>query len=120
MPFLAIYPAPIFCRRRHREGYRSRRSGPEVRHRRRLSAHDYGSYKEKPRLRRTEASREVTLMLFRSLSKAQIHINGCPKNAGRCPKKTFAQAARAGACDVKNTEGTDLLSKNCSLNRDVE
>jgi hypothetical protein len=21
------------------------------------------------------------------LSKEQIHINGCPKNAGRCPKK---------------------------------
>src|SRR5215510_8230662 len=35
-------------------------------------------------------------------------------------KTTFAQAARADARDVKNSERTDLLSKNCSLNRDVE
>src|SRR5215831_2530803 len=35
-------------------------------------------------------------------------------------KTTFPQAARAGARDVKNSERTDLLSKNCSLNRDVE
>src|SRR5262247_1239030 len=35
-------------------------------------------------------------------------------------KRIFAQAARAGARDVKNSERTDLLSKNCSLNRDVE
>src|SRR5262252_9831298 len=35
-------------------------------------------------------------------------------------KTTFPQAARAGARDVKNSERTDLLSKNRSLNRDVE
>ena len=35
-------------------------------------------------------------------------------------KTTFPQAARAGARDVKNSEQTDLLSKNWSLNRDVE
>jgi hypothetical protein len=35
-------------------------------------------------------------------------------------KTTFPQAARAGARDVKNSERKDLLSKNCSLNRDVE
>src|SRR5262249_22953814 len=29
-------------------------------------------------------------------------------------------AHAGGARDVKNSEGTDLLSKNCSLNRDVE
>ena len=35
-------------------------------------------------------------------------------------KTTFPQAARAGARDVKNSERTDLLSKNCSLHRDIE
>src|SRR6516165_1127246 len=35
-------------------------------------------------------------------------------------KTTFPQAARAGARDVKTSVRTDLLSKNCSLNRDVE
>src|SRR5262249_12215478 len=35
-------------------------------------------------------------------------------------KTTFPQAARAGVRDVKNSQRTDLLSKNCSLNRDVE
>src|SRR5215510_11733892 len=35
-------------------------------------------------------------------------------------KTTFPQAARAGVRDVKNSERTDLLSKNCSLHRDIE
>src|SRR5262249_44123584 len=35
-------------------------------------------------------------------------------------KKDIRAVARAGARHVKNSERTDLLSKNCSLNRDVE
>src|SRR5262249_168668 len=93
MPFLAIYPARFSERRRHqprRPPLASRnvcrvRLGPDV-PRESLAGRVIEVTKKSPGWNEP-GLQGGQLHAPPILSKAQIHIKGCPKNAGRCPKK---------------------------------